>query len=289
MKKVLLAVAGLVVGMTLSAQVSLSFNPEVGATYEYTSLTTQKLKQSVMGQEVNTDQKIEMVTTLLPTEKVGDNLKVTVTFKDLFFEVVSPMMAMKYDSKNVDKQAQGINGMLISILGSIVGQQFTMVVAPDGSVTELTGMNAILNNMMSTIQGTGMEQLAEGLAGQFSDDAMQASFSQAFQLYSQPIRVGDTWEEERTMVSGGLPLHTKTQYIFQRMENGLAMIASESTLAVEGGQMSGTQAGEAGINIQTGLPESGQATSCLKGTITQQGMEIQMNIESKTTSSVKKL
>ena len=298
MKKLVLAGLFLISGLTMaSAQIKLSFNPEKGKKYEYQQEMIQNLKQSVMGQEIPME--TEMSTTYLMEikDKTPQETQAQFTYQDFVFIVSSPMMKMMYDSKNPTENPSEMDQMLSKMFSKMIGQSIMVVIAPNGSVKSVTGMDAIFENMINSVNSAGQPaaQMAAQLKQQFSDVAQKNSFEQLTRIYPpNAVKVGDSWNVENTMAVANMNSHTNMKYTLKEVKKNIATIAVEGDvemtpgMGVEG-KLSGTQAGTMQVDTKTGLTVSGETTQNIKGTIKAQGMDVQMDMNMKGKLSIKEV
>ena len=292
MKKVLFTLLGVIACVSFAtAQVSLNFNPEKGATYEYTMNMDQKLKQKLMGQEMPMDQKMHTTYTMRVVENNAQGVKVAFSYKKVFYEMSSMMMNMKYDSETADPAAAGIDGILAKVYGGLLGKDFEVMLDKEGTVQSVSGMDEILAAMIESFgNDMQLQQVAQSLQAQFSDEAMKGTFNQSFQMYpGKAVKVGDTWEVKQESDAGGMPMKIKSTYMLKSAGSGKATLDVVSDIDGMDGSLKGTQGGEITMDQKTGLPEKSEIMQNMQGTITTNGMEVEMDIQSTITVTTKKI
>lgn len=291
MKKITLVVLALVTGILAStAQVTLSFNPAKGATYQYSMDMNQKIKQNLMGQDLDMDQKMVMTYDMKVVENNKTEIKTIFSYTHVYYELVNPMMNMKYDSRNAENLT-GMDAMMGKIFNSLLGKEFEVVILPNGTVKSVSGMDAIIEDMMEAVGGDMMaQQMGESMKAQFSNEAMKTSFEQSFKIYpASSVKVGDSWNVEQSTNANGVSMDIKSVYTLKAINNKKATIEIQSDIQGVEGQLSGTQGGELILDTITGLPEKAALTQSLKGTVSANGMEVIVAIESEIlTSTMKK-
>lgn len=284
MRKVLFTVVALFAVATLStAQVTLKFNPQKGSKYQYNQEMIQKINQDVMGQKMVTDQVMRFMYEMDVKESNANSTKMDFVFREVAYSVSNPMMSMKYDSKAPQANPNATDAMMGKIFGSIIGKKFEIVIAPDGSVTSVSGMDEIVNGMIEAVASEGQmaQQMAQGLRQQLSNESMKATMEQVFKQYpSKPVKAGDTWNINVTNGAMGMNMKMNNTYTLKSANAQTAVVGVESTVDGMNGQITGTQTGTIEYDTKTGIPKTSELKQDMKGKVSAQGMEIPMDIDS---------
>ena len=113
-------------------------------------------------------------------------------------EMNSPMFSMAYDSANPDAGDNPMNAMLKNIFSAMIGESFTLVMAPTGEVQKVEGFAKLAEKMFKNIpQDPATAGMLDGLKANLSDDAMRNMFTQTFaQFPNRPLKSGDTWNSQ---------------------------------------------------------------------------------------------
>ena len=291
MKKALFTAICLFIGLSMAtAQITLSFNPEKGATYQFSMEILQKIKQNVMGQELPMNMNLSTTYTMSIVEKNNDGVKASFLYKDLYYEMSSAMMNMKYDSKNPTANANAMDAIMAKIFGAMIDKKFEAVIALDGTVKSVTGMDAILEDMSKAV-GSDMQaaQIAESLKQQYSNDAMKASLEQSFKIYpTGKIKPGDSWTVNQKNDAAGMAMNTTSTYTLKSTDKKSALVDVTSVIDGMDGKLTGTQSGTLKYDVKTGLVDESNIKQNISGTVTTQGMDIGMELDSDMKVSVKK-
>lgn len=291
MKKILL-IAVVIIGsfMAANAQITLSFNPAKGSTYQYTLDMTQKIKQNLMGQNIDMNQNMRTVYDMHIIENNSKEIKASFTYRTVFYEMINPMMNMKYDSNGSNENTTGIDGIMAKIFGSLINKSFDITILSDGTVSSVNGMDAIVEDMMTAIGSDMMsQQVAAGMKEQFSNEAMRTTFEQSFKIYpTSKIKPGESWTVDQETTSGGMDMLINTTYTLKSVTNNKATIVVASNISGMDGQLKGTQNGEMILDATTGMQDNSKMTQNIEGNISANGMEVGMNIESLITVSTEK-
>ena len=298
MKRIVFACLFLAAGFAVSsAQVKLSFNPEKGTKYEYLQTTLSNVKQNVMGQDIPVEMEISTMYLMEIKDKTPLEIQVQFTFQDIAYIISSPMMKMGYDSKNPIENPTDMDKIFGKMLNGMLGSSFTMVYAPDGSVLSVSGIEAIAENVTGAVANDGQiaAQMAIQVKQQFSETVMKNSFEQSFKIYpDQPVRAGNKWNKESEMSVNNMNTAFKTNYTLKNVNRNMATVAIEGNVEMISGagmegKLAGTQTGTLIVDTKTGLPVTGDMSQNIKGVISTQGMEVQMEIANKVKTSIKEI
>jgi hypothetical protein len=178
-------------------------------------------------------------------------------FESVKMEMNSPMFAMSYDSAKPDAGDNPMNTMLKGVLTPLVGESFTIVMAPTGEVQKVEGLSKLTEKMFQSLpQDPAAAGILDGLKANLSDDSMRSTFMQTFaQFPNKPIKSGDSWN---TQVSVGNPmlggLITSTTSTLKSVEgegsNRIATIVTSS--AIKQDPSKPPQANPMGLTMQMG-------------------------------------
>ena len=298
MRKFIFTGLFLLSGLTIvSAQVKLSFNPEKGKKYEYLTEVVQITKNTAMGQEMSSETEMNMKYLMEVVEKTSQETQAQFTYQDISYIVTSPMMKMGYDSKNPIETPSDMDKMLDKMFGTLIGKPFTLTIAPDGSVKSVTGMDAIVENMSKAVDADGQiaAQMSGAIKQQFSENAIKNMFEQSLKTYpDKTVKAGDSWTVENTADISNMNLKMKNKYTLKEIKKNLADIAVESDLEMKPGAgmeglLTGTQTGVMSVDTKTGIPVSSDLTQIVKGTLKTQGIDILMDMTTKSKLTIKEV
>ena len=283
-KRIVFSALFLVSGLTIaSAQVKLSFNPGKGKKYEYqTEVTlTNFLDQNVqMKTELNIKYLMEVF------DKTPHEITVQYTYNELIYNVSSPLINVKYASKNPVENASDMDQMFHKMFSKIIDQSFTMIYAPNGSVKSITGMDVITEGMISAITDVNpkLAQIGGIMSHLFDENSIKEMFEQSVKFYPKDaVRVGDSWNIETSSVVNTL----KTKYTLKSISKKIATIdvegEAEYIINTKGStSLTGTMI----VNAKTGLLVMGDVKSTIS---TQLGKNTQMETITNTKTSIKEV
>ena len=278
--------------ITVSAQVKLSFNPDMGTKYEYHMESVQNIKQNVMGQDMLIETEIGGTYLMEIKNKTPQEIHVQLTYLDFTFVVSSAMMNISYNSKKPIENPSEMEQMFGKIFNTLIDKPFTVVFAPDGSVKSVTGMEAIIKNMLNAVSADGQiaTQMGAQMSQQFNDEAMKNMFGQSFYFYpNKTVKIGESWDMGNTTLMNNMNLDINTKNTLKELKTNIATIevTGDVDMDMEGGKLTGKQTGTMIVDTVTGMPLTGDISQNIKGTIKTQGIDIHMEMISKVKTSAK--
>ena len=280
-----------------SAQIKLSFNPEKGTKYDYYQETLSNVKQNVMGQEIPVEMEISSKYLMEIMDKTPQEIQAQFICQEIAYIISSPMMKMGYDSKNPIENPSDMDKLFGKMLSGMLGSSIMMVFAPDGSVKSITGMDAIADSMTKAVATDGQiaAQMAAQVKQQFSEASMKNLFEQTFNIYpDNPIRTGNSWNKESAIMQNNMNTAIKTKYTLKNVSRNMATVTLKSNIEMNSsagmeGKLTGTQTGTIIVDTKTGLPVKGDMSQNIKGAVSAQGMDVQMEMVNKMKSSIKEV
>jgi hypothetical protein len=288
---------------TAAPALELKVSLEKGQEFKQVMTIDQTIEQTMMNQTQTVQQKHVLEATQR-VESVDEAGVATVTYiyDAIAIEQTTPMGAMKYSSRAEGEQTHPG----AAVYSAVVGSEVTMKIHPDGSVTGVTGTDALVEKVSATIdmpEGPMREQALAGIKEQFGPERI-AETQQQFLDYvpGKPVAEGDTWTSETTSDTG-MTLLITTEYTLESAGAGEAVLDASGTIATpEGGftqqagpltmtgEMSGTQEGTLTVDTATGLVKHQEVTQKITGTLKPEsddpqaaGMTIPMDITTRMT------
>jgi hypothetical protein len=194
---------GLLAGPSVAAfrqDVKFTYQWKKGATVKYRivqqSTTTLSGLPGGMGDltiEQSTSQTLSSV-----VEDVASDGTATLrqTVDAVKMDMNSPIMTMAYDSATPDANSGPASAALKDVFSQLVGQSYTLVVAPTGEVKKVDGVSQLAEKMFKNVgSDPAMAGMLDGLKSNLSDDAVRNLFMQSFaQFPDKPIKIGDSWD-----------------------------------------------------------------------------------------------
>ena len=101
--------------------------------------------------------------------------------ESLKMNTTSPMFNAGYDSEKPDAATDDLSATLKAVLAPMIGQPYTVVMAPTGEVVKVDGLSKLAEKMFSNMSADPMAAgMLDGLKASLSDDAMRSLLSQSF-------------------------------------------------------------------------------------------------------------
>lgn len=268
----------------LSAQeVTLRLNLNQGDSHRINTTTEQRIEQEMQGITQTIEQTIGMGMNLevLEVDDEG-NYRIRMTYDSVRYVQEGPMGRTEYDSEQADGEpaapmAQGF--------AALVGEGYEATLTPLGRVTEVSGVDRMIDNMLGKIEleGAARGMVEQTMRSQFNDEAMQASMEMMSAIYpEEPVAVGDTWEQEME-ANFGFPMAMETTWTLEEVEGGVATLSVEADITspedaepMEMGPVKMTFALE---GRQTGTMKLDEESGWTREANFEQDMEGQMEVE----------
>lgn len=269
-------------------KLALKLNYEKGKKYYYTSINDQAVEQTVMGKTVKTKNKTT----------TGYIWEVKDIDKDGNFIVL-----VTYDKVETQKEGEGANQPSPLKDDFMKGFSFEMTVTPKGKVTEVRGMDKMMDAAFaqampdSVAADPMMGQVKEMLKKQFSDKSMGSMMSQMTDYFPEgEVEVGDKWEKT-VDVSTLVPMKITSTYMIKDIKDGVAIVEVESKVEPGKGEammgmeikMNGTQKGTMEVNTKNGLVQKSDLDQDMSGEVGMMGMSFPMKITGKVTVEAKEM
>jgi hypothetical protein len=271
------------------AQCRFSFNPAPNATYTFHSKTEQTGKYQVMGNDMPASITVEMTYAMNVKGKTADAVDVSYSFKDVALSLSTGGMHFAYDSRTPSASPNETEVALSKILSGLLAKSFEVRFGTDGSVQSISGLNALIQQMMSAT-GDANNQMAGPMLQSFSDESMKSTFEQSFKYFpNRPVNVGDTWDATlNTSLGSGMNTDMKSAFQLKSYDANQATLSVNSTFSMGGNStmtmaLNGTATGEIQLDLKTGMPSASSTTQTIKGKIKMQETEVGMDIVAKTT------
>ena len=127
-------------------------------------------------------------------------------------EMASPIFNMNYDSAKPVDDSNPLNAMLKAVFSGIVGESFTLVMAPTGEIQKVEGLSKIAENVFKNIPNDpAAAGVIDSLKASLSDEGMRSMLGQTFaQFPKRPLKVGETWKTDLTSTNPMLGTITTT-------------------------------------------------------------------------------
>ena len=118
--------------------------------------------------------------------------------ESLKMNTTSPMFSAAYDSEKPDAATDELSARLKAVLAPMIGQPYTVVMAPTGEVVKVDGLSKLAEKMFSNMPADpAAAGMLDGLKASLSDDSMRSLLSQSFaQAPNRALKIGESWTAE---------------------------------------------------------------------------------------------
>ena len=257
----------------------------------------QNVEQDILGLDIPLKTVMKATYSMEILEKTAQEIHAQIIFREMEYSLSSSMLKMRYDSKNPVRNPTNMDKMLERMFDKMIDKPVMAVIAPDGSVKSVTGMDAIVENMSRAVaaDGPAAAQAGATMKQQFGDTAMKNTLEQSFKIYpANVVRISDSWNSETTMMVANMNVDFKTLCILKEIGTNNATVSVESDIKMSSdanmkGKLAGTQIGTIIIDSATGLPLTINMSQNAKGFIVMQGINVPVKLTGKMKTSLEKV
>jgi hypothetical protein len=256
-------------------KVALKLTLTKGKTYLIKTTTQAKIVQTEKGKDQKRSQTIAMTLSYQVQDVDASGLAtVKITFTAAKYKMITSFGVIEYDSQNT-KSPPPASALAFS---AMVGQTLTIKLTPNGKVSSITGVDAMVDKMVKKINmGSNIGSM---LKQQFGEEQIKEMIEGSLTVYPEtPIGPGDTWTK-KTTVSRGYPIVMDSKYQVKERKDGIITVdvtgtavpnttASPMDLGIAKIQytLSGAQTGTIKIKEATGMVASRSMVQNLSGTV----------------------
>lgn len=297
---VLVAIGCFAVSTYAAPKIQYKLRLQRGQKYYAKMVTEQKITQTVMGQSQDIEQSIGLGSDLdvVDVDRSG-NAEIRHTYRWAKLRVQGPMQQVVYDSSvkggSVPGPAQG--------LAALVGESYSLSIAPDGRVLIVKGAARMRANVRKKMPAGFAGDLQMSSLAQYIDDQgiKEAAEASMAVLPNKPVGVGDSWSGQ-IVLSESTALIVQNKWTLKQRQAGTATINVVSTIkpnpqapprdvgtAKISSQFSGKQRGLIQLEEATGLIVHSKLEQQLSGeakVVGPQQMSIPMKINSVVTTEI---
>lgn len=213
--------------LNAQAKSVMQYKFEAGDTYSYRMITEQNITMEVMGQEQIQTQQQDFDIVLRTEEVRADGSAVfSYTIERLrisqHINQQGQTQEFSYDSE-ITPSGYDFSSQ---IYGLLLEWRFTVVLAPDGKVIEVSGMSELIQKMAETLNvpEDAKEQFIASIEPLVGDDAMKSMMSSGFIAYGkEPVSVGDSWQFTNIPLTE-FPIMSVGAYRLIQRENNIATL-----------------------------------------------------------------
>ena len=190
-------------------------------------------------------------------DKTDSATTIRATYTRIAMDIASPSGNITLDSDQPLKDTAA-NGeldpttLMKQMFASMKGKSFVMTVAPDGTITQITGVDQMAEAMFNGMQVPEQyrQQMRAYFSQQFNNETLRQSFGNALNIYpNKAVKVGDKWEKKSNVTVAGSPVMSATTYTVKSIDGDRVTI----DMAADVNNGSGTQTGTLVVDADNGL------------------------------------
>lgn len=262
----------------------LKQNFPIGKKYDFSFVSDQIINQKIGEQKINSTQTIGTDYTFDVRNGENTDKNIEVIYGRIFMKSSAMGNGMSMDSEDQDTTK-------VNPFKGIKGATFNMVMAPDGTVKSLTGVDQMLNSMASKMsKDTAMvNNIKMQLSKQFNAASLTQTMETSLKIYPEKaIKIGESWvinSQSKLM----MPIETSTKYTLKEVKDGIAYLHVSGSLTSKGSfetmgnkmetDLSGTNSGDAELDIKSGLILKSHIRTELIGKMKAMGQDIDFELQ----------
>lgn len=293
----LLALALVMLSSAVMASTQLKLNLENGKTCKVKTKTAQTITMNMNGMDMNTEMSMESSISFSVTAVKEDTFEMDVLFEQIVNKIDMPgrSMTMSSAAPGDPSKPEEVMNTVFFILSQ---NTLKVIMSSSGRVIDITNAKEITEKALAAFDSVPpamqmqMKPMAEGALGKANLKSMIEAITAYFP--DKNSTNNQNWESNISISANGMELVSKSKYKIKKTEGSNIVLAAESTIEPAGNgkmtangmevayEMRGMGQSELTIDALTGWIIKGNGRMRTKGSITAGGMNMPMEIESKT-------
>ena len=262
----------------------LKQNFPIGKKYDYSIVSDQIINQKISGQVVNLTQNIGTDYTFDIRNGEGSEKDIQVIYKRIFMKSTVHGNTMSMDSDDADTTKE-------NAFRGLKNATYNMVMLPNGTIKSITGVDKMIIDMVGRLKADSAisAKLKSGFKQQFNAESLKQGMESSLKVYpDNPVKVGDNWTVN-TKMKLTMPIETTTKYTLKEIKDGVAFLSISGTLLSKGTfenmgnkidtDLTGTNMGDAELDIKTGLILKSHLRMELSGNMQTMGRSIDFELQ----------
>lgn len=266
--------------------ITLKFNLPVGSSYNYNVDVSMQMNGNINGQALNMNNKMAMGYGFSAAGDSAGWKKLNATIENISMHISGNGMNINYDSNQPGDTSDVVSATVGKVLGALKGGQFQFTMNDSGQVGSVSGIQDMMQRIMSSINVPGASSMASGIGSTFNDENFKQNIQQSFGMYpNKPVKPGDTWQNTSEMNNQGMILKLDNTYTLQSVEGNNANVKVDSKISSQGAMtINGTMSGTMKFDVPTGLPLDGNLDMNMNmGEASSQSAPLKMDMKTKIT------
>lgn len=266
-----------------SDAINLKFNLPAGSSYDYNVDMDMAMNGNVNGQPVNMKNKMAMGYRFAAVGDSSGWKKLTASINRVAMHINSNGVNIDFDSDKATDTSDVVSATMGKVLGALKGGQFGFTMNENGKIGSVTGINDMMQRIMSSINVPDAGSVAAGMGGAFNDENFKQNIQQSFGMYpDKPVKPGDTWTNTMDINNQGIQMKIDNTYTLESVNGNTANVKTDSkisSLGTDSMGITGTMTGNMKFDIPTGLPIDGNLDMNMKMTMNTGGQVVPMNTD----------
>ena len=263
--------------------INLKFNLPTGSSYDYNVDMNMSMNGNVNGQPVNMKNKMAMGYRF---SAIGDSSgwkRLTASINRVAMHLNNGGVNLDFDSDKTNDTSDVVSASTGKALGALKGGQFGFTMNEKGNVGSVTGINDMMQRVMSSMNVHDAGSMAAGMSSTINDENFKQNIQQSFGMYpDKPVKPGNTWTNTMDMNNQGMQMKIDNTYTLESVSGNIANVKSNSKISSPGTNsmgITGTMTGTMKFDIPTGLPMDGNLDMNMRMTMNTGGQVVPMNTD----------
>lgn len=288
MKNAIIFVCFLLLSAAAFSQTNLQYNLKEGEVYKVRQEAQQVILQEMDGAVHELTNEISGLLEFQVTKERDTTFEIDLFFRDLNLVMTSSIQG---ELMNVRASEVNENDIQSKIFNSMLNEPVRMILSKNGDILEVTGGDSLVAKMSEASGITdefSLNMMKKSLEGEFGSEALSNNYEQMTFIYpSQPVRVGDSWNNE---FQG--KLSARNSWLLEAVSDTSATITGEAEITMDISEpvstmkLDGSQSTRIEIDLLSGFIVSMKVEGSSKGVTIMAQMgnaEIPTSIQSITT------
>lgn len=266
--------------------ITLKFNLPVGSSYNYNIEVSMQMNGNINGQALNMNNKMAMGYGFTAAGDSAGWKKLNATIENISMHISGNGVNINYDSNQPADTSDVVSATVGKVLGALKGGQFQFTMNDSGQVGSVSGIQDMMQRIMSSINIPGASAMVSGIGSTFNDENFKQNIQQSFGMYpNKPVKPGDTWQNTTEMNNQGMILKLDNTYTLQSVDGNNANVKVDSKISSQGAMsINGTMSGTMKFDVPTGLPLDGNLDMNMNmGEANSQSAPLKMDMKTKIT------
>lgn len=256
----------------------------VGKKYAYSINSDQIISQKADGKESNYIQNVGTDYTFEITEAKALDRNIKVVYNRIRIKSAGMGNELILDS---DTEEAGKPNPFSGLKNA----SFSMLISPNGSVKSVSGVDKMVNDMVTkiTTDTAQIKAVKASLAKQFNAEVIKQTMESALKIFPEkPVKLGDSWTIS-SKLNITMPIESTVTYTLKEVKGNVAVLSIKGNLLSKGDfeslgtkmqtDLKGLNMGDAQVDLTTGMILNSHTRLELYGKMKAAGAETDFELE----------